>query len=44
MDRTGLTVSEVWYIHADEVTVHPNATTAAGETAHPPPSTPSEWH
>lgn len=35
MDRTGLTVSEVWYIHADQVTVHPNANTDPGETAHP---------
>lgn len=35
MARTGLTVGEVWYVDDCQVTVHPNATTDPGETAHP---------
>lgn len=35
MDRTGLTVGEVWYVDGTAVSVHPHATDERGETAHP---------
>ena len=35
MARNGLTVGEVWYVDEYQATVHPNATTDPGETAHP---------